>query len=545
MHLPFIGHTSISRRLSIGFGVMVCLLAIITAVSLVSMHNTRHRVTVISGELSPKVAVVGQMKQQVNQIGMSMRNLAILTTPEDLAKEYKRLAAAYDSYDKLSKQFAQRADADGEKTLLASLDPARKEASAIFQSAVEKAGSTGTVQDIAVLIRLELRTNLEAWSASQDTWLNTIDKLQQTVSQQIADNQDDVVQQANRGIQVLLIVACLAISFGIAAAWFITRSVKLPLRRAVEEADRMAEGDLSHTIESASHDETGQLLRRLESMRSRWASTMAQLRDTTQNVSTAAVEIAHGNLDLSQRTEHTAANLQHTAVSMEELTGIVKHSADAARQANQLASSAAEVAGRGGQVVAQVVRTMEEIITSSQKMADIIGVIDGIAFQTNILALNAAVEAARAGEQGRGFAVVASEVRSLAGRSAQAAKEIKVLIAASVDRVDAGSRLVANAGQTMTEIVGSVQRVSHIIGEITSTASDQSERIGLVSVSVAELDQMTQQNAALVEQSAAAAESLKTQASHLTQLVDTFKLAAPTAHTPLPKITAKTKLQLA
>ena len=536
MHLPFIGHTSISRRLSIGFGVMVCLLAIITAVSLVSMQNTRHRVTVISDELGPKVNLVGQMKQQVNQIAMSIRNLGILTMPEDLDKEYKRLTSAYASYDTLSKQFAQRADTEGEKTLLASLDAARKDASAMFQSAVEKAGSASAVQDIAVLIRLELRTNLEAWSASQDTWLGTIDQLQLRVSQQIADNQADLVQQANRGIQVLLIVACLAISFGIAAAWFITRSVKLPLRHAVEEADRMAEGDLSHAIESASHDETGQLLRRLESMRSRWASTIAQLRDTTQNVSTAAVEIAHGNLDLSQRTEHTAANLQQTAVSMEELTGIVKQSADAARQANQLASSAAAVAARGGQVVAQVVHTMDEINTSSQKIADIIGVIDGIAFQTNILALNAAVEAARAGEQGRGFAVVASEVRSLAGRSAEAAKEIKGLIAASVDRVDAGSRLVANAGQTMTEIVSSVQRVSHIIGEITATASDQSDRIGRVSISVAELDQMTQQNAALVEQSAAAAESLTTQATHLTQLVDTFKLDAPTVYAGFPPV---------
>ncbi|WP_394790817.1 methyl-accepting chemotaxis protein [Rhodoferax sp.] len=545
MQLPFIGRTTISRRLSIGFGVMVCLLAIITAVSLVSMQNTRHRVTVISDELSPKVDLVGQMKQQVNQIAMSMRNLGILTTPEDLEKEYKRLAGAYDSYDKLSKKFAQRADADDEKKLLASLDAARKDASAMFQSAVEKAGSAGAVSDIAVLIRLELRINLEAWSASQDTWLNTIDKLQQNVSQQISDNQADVVQQANRGIQVLLIVACLAISFGIGASWFITRSVKLPLRRAVEEADRMAEGDLSHAIESTSQDETGQLLRRLESMRSRWASTVANLRDTTQSVSTAAVEIAHGNQDLSQRTEQTAANLQQTAASMEELTGIVKLSADSARQANQLASSAAEVAARGGQVVAEVVRTMEQINTSSKKISDIIGVIDGIAFQTNILALNAAVEAARAGEQGRGFAVVASEVRSLAGRSADAAKEIKGLIAASVDRVDAGSRLVANAGQTMTEIVGSVQRVSHIIGEITSTSTDQSDRIGQVSDAVVQLDQMTQQNAALVEESAAAAESLKVQAAHLAQVVATFKLGASVAYSAAQKISATSTLRLA
>ncbi|MEO5659590.1 MAG: methyl-accepting chemotaxis protein [Polaromonas sp.] len=530
MQSPFFGNVTISRRLAIGFGVMVCLLAVITAVSLLALQRTRHRVAVISQELSPKIVLIGQMAKQVNQIGMSMRNMVILGTPTELEKEYKNLATDYDNYDKLAKQFTQRVGTEDEKQQLVSLEVARKAASAMFKSAVEKADSAVALQDITVLFRMDLRINLAAWSTSQDTWLNTIDKLQQDISQQITDNQADVVQQANQGIQVLLIVASLAISFGIGAAWFITRSVNQPLRRAVEEADRMAEGDLSHAIMSTSQDETGQLLHRLESMRSRWASTVSNLRDTTHNVSTAAVEIALGNQDLSQRTEQTATNLQQTAASMEELTGIVKQSADSARQANLLASSAAEVAARGGKVVAQVVRTMDEINSSSKKIADIIGVIDGIAFQTNILALNAAVEAARAGEQGRGFAVVASEVRSLAGRSADAAKEIKGLITASVDRVNAGSRLVADAGKTMTEIVGSVQRVSHIIGEITSTSSDQSNRIDLVSSAMVELDQMTQQNAALVEESAAAAESLKVQATHLTQMVDTFKLGTAVAY---------------
>jgi methyl-accepting chemotaxis protein len=265
----------------------------------------------------------------------------------------------------------------------------------------------------------------------------------------------------------------------------------------------------------------------------RTRSALATMRGAVDSMSTAAQEIATGNGDLSQRTEQTASNLQQTASSMEQLTGTVKQSADSARQANQLAASAAEVAARGGSVVSQVVSTMDDINASSKKIADIIGVIDGIAFQTNILALNAAVEAARAGEQGRGFAVVAGEVRSLAQRSAEAAKEIKSLIGTSVDKVESGSKLVADAGKTMAEIVGSVRRVTDIIGEITAAAAEQSEGIGQVNVAVTQLDQMTQQNAALVEQSAAAAESLKDQAQRLAQVVGTFKLDASAAAAPI------------
>jgi methyl-accepting chemotaxis protein len=350
---------------------------------------------------------------------------------------------------------------------------------------------------------------------------------------------DDVGEQV-RGTVTKQLGLCLAVLLAIGTlGLLVSRSVIRQLGGEPSEAlDIMSEvskGNLAVNIPAAP---AGSLVAGLQTMIHSVRDTLVQVRASTDSISTASNEIAVGNQDLSQRTEQTASNLQQAASSMEQLTGTVKQSADSARQANQLAASAAEVAARGGNVVAQVVTTMDEINASSKKISDIIGVIDGIAFQTNILALNAAVEAARAGEQGRGFAVVASEVRSLAGRSAEAAKEIKGLIGASVDKVEAGSRLVADAGATMTEIVGSVQRVSDIIGEITAAASEQSDGIGQVNSAVVQLDQMTQQNAALVEESAAAAESLKQQAGTLAKAVGTFRLgnepAAKTYHAPAP-----------
>ena len=289
------------------------------------------------------------------------------------------------------------------------------------------------------------------------------------------------------------------------------------------DADGQITLDLGHVVATTPGAQA------LKQALGRVQQTLLQVRASAGSVTVASDEIASGNHDLSARTEQAASSLQQTASAMEQFTATVRQSADSARQANQLAASAAEVAQRGGSVVSQVVSTMDEINASSKKIADIIGVIDGIAFQTNILALNAAVEAARAGEQGRGFAVVASEVRSLAQRSAEAAKEIKGLIGASVERVQAGSKLVADAGQTMGEIVGSVQRVSDIIGEITAAAAEQSDGIGQVNTAVTQLDQMTQQNAALVEQSAAAAESLRQQAVRLNQVVGTFRVDAVAA----------------
>jgi methyl-accepting chemotaxis protein len=315
------------------------------------------------------------------------------------------------------------------------------------------------------------------------------------------------------------------------------------LHAATLAAEALARFDLTHPIPHGGSDDVGRLLASLGDTQQRLQQLIAQVREATDSIGTASAEIATGNLDLSQRTEQTASNLQNTASSMSELTGTVKQTADAAMTANQLASSAASVAQRGGEAVSQVVSTMDEISQSSRKINEIIGVIDGIAFQTNILALNAAVEAARAGEQGRGFAVVAGEVRALAQRSAEAAKEIKSLISASVERVDSGTEQVQAAGATMTEIVASVQRVTDIIGEISAAAREQSEGIASVNSSVVQLDQMTQQNAALVEESAAAAESLREQSARMAEAISVFRLSggatrASAAKTAAPKAAA-------
>ncbi|RLJ38588.1 methyl-accepting chemotaxis protein [Acidovorax sp. 106] len=323
----------------------------------------------------------------------------------------------------------------------------------------------------------------------------------------------------------------LALAVLIPLTFFSVRSITQSISQASELAERIAGGDLSRDVQVTSTDEVGQLVGAMARMQDALRGLVHQVQEAAGNISTASSEIATGNHDLSHRTEQTAANLEEAASSMELLTGTIQQSAQSSRQASDFAASAAEVAARGGSVVSQVVTTMDQITTSSRKIADITGVIDSIAFQTNILALNAAVEAARAGEQGRGFAVVASEVRSLAQRSAEAAKEIKGLIGSSVERVEDGSRLVTQAGQTMTEIVGSVHRVSSIIEEITASSSEQSDNVAQISQSVSQLDNMTQQNAALVEESTAASESLREQAVQLTRAVAQFKLPAGDART--------------
>ena len=322
----------------------------------------------------------------------------------------------------------------------------------------------------------------------------------------------------------LLVFSLIALGLGVWFAVTLTRSITRPLQGAADVADAIANFDLTQRVPQGGRDETGQLLGSLSGMQEQLLKLIGDVRGSAESIGTASAEIATGNHDLSARTEQTASNLQEVAASMTQLTGTVRQTADSAMTANQLSSSAAETAQRGGSVMGQVVSTMGEISDSSRRIADIIGTIDGIAFQTNILALNAAVEAARAGEQGRGFAVVAGEVRSLAQRSAEAAKEIKTLIGASVERVESGSRLVEDAGGAMTEIVASVQRVADIIGEISAAAREQSDGINQVNAAVGQLDQMTQQNAALVEESAAAAESLKEQSQRLATAISVFRL---------------------
>ncbi|MES2878151.1 MAG: methyl-accepting chemotaxis protein [Pseudomonadota bacterium] len=323
----------------------------------------------------------------------------------------------------------------------------------------------------------------------------------------------------------------VAAALSMAGAVWLSRQITRPLAQAVEVADKVAHGDLSHTISVSSQDEIGALMASLRDMQANLAKLVVDVRKGSENVSLASAEIAHGNNDLSERTEQQASALEETAASMEELSATVKQNADSARQANQLALNASSVAVKGGEVVFQVVETMKGINESSSKISDIISVIDGIAFQTNILALNAAVEAARAGDQGRGFAVVASEVRSLAGRSAEAAKEIKSLINASVERVAHGTMLVDQAGVTMTEVVGSIRRVTDIMGEISAASTEQSAGVSQVGEAVTQMDQVTQQNAALVEEMAAAASSLKSQAHDLVQVVSRFKTRDDHANT--------------
>ncbi len=356
-------------------------------------------------------------------------------------------------------------------------------------------------------------------AAHQD--MKALVQLQLTVAKGEYDNAQSRYAKVRIGfISVIVVGVLIGAAFGI---WLIT-GIGRSLREALNLAERVAQGDLTHVVTIRSTDEIGQLLQALKRMTESLVRIVSEVRTSTQTIATASTQIATGNLDLSSRTEEQASSLEETASSMEELTSTVRQNADNARQANQLAVSASEVAVKGGNVVSQVVVTMGSINDSSKKIVDIIGVIDGIAFQTNILALNAAVEAARAGEQGRGFAVVASEVRNLAQRSAAAAKEIKSLIGDSVEKVDTGSKLVQEAGVTMNELVDSVRHVTDIMGEIMAASQEQSAGIEQVNQAVMQMDQVTQQNAALVEEAAAAADSMKDQAANLAQVVSVFKL---------------------
>ncbi|MES2069511.1 MAG: methyl-accepting chemotaxis protein [Pseudomonadota bacterium] len=349
------------------------------------------------------------------------------------------------------------------------------------------------------------------------------------------------IDQANdRSSNLLILLSVLLIAIGVVAAIIISRSITQPLKHAVHAASMVAAGDLTTAIDTSSRDEIGELMQALHAMNEALRNIVSQVKSGTYAIAGAASEISTGNLDLSARTEQQASSLEETAASMEELTSTVKQNAENAGQANQLAMTASDVAVKGGRVVSQVVDTMGSINASANKIVDIIGVIDGIAFQTNILALNAAVEAARAGEQGRGFAVVASEVRSLAHRSADAAKEIKILIGDSVEKVSIGAKLVDEAGATMEEVVASVKRVTDIMGEITAATKEQSAGIEQVNLAITDMDNTTQQNAALVEEAAAAAQSMQDQAAALANVVDTFKLeqqgfAAATAR-PAPVV---------
>jgi methyl-accepting chemotaxis protein len=450
-----------------------------------------------------------------------------ITTDELLSQRLQpQLKTAIQAVSAVQKQIVDAADSPDDKIQLERVAAARAIVLDLVARA-QKTRSAGDVDGAQRLVNDQLLPAVAKYIAAQEAFV----ELQQRQRDQIKDE----AQQRNAVARwVAQALAAVVLLMGVALAALTVRSITRPLEQAVRLTDAITGGDLTVEVRDERKDELGHLLRSLSAMAMQLRGVVSEVRSGVESVSSASSQIASGNRDLSARTEQTAANLEETAASMEQLTATVTQSADTARQANQLASTAAQAAERGGEVVVQVVHSMQQITDSSRKINDIIGVIDSIAFQTNILALNAAVEAARAGEQGRGFAVVASEVRNLAQRSAEAAKEIKQLISASVQNVEAGSVQVAHAGESMEKIVSSVRRVSDLIGEITASSTEQRDGIGQVNQAVSNLDQMTQQNAALVEESSAAATAMHDQAQRLSQVVAVFNVGAAAAKTAAP-----------
>jgi len=463
-----------------------------------------------------------KMRQAVDQRAVAARNLALVTRPQDVAQEKAAVEQAVGNVRKYLSELQALTARPGVS------DEARAKVADIAR--VEGQYEPVAVAIVALVLGNQRDAAVQKMNDECRPLLAALIQATDAYSRYTAARSQAMIEEAEAGNQqrqsALLIGSVLVVALACWAALLIVRAIVRPLQQAVEQINAIAQGDISRSITVDSTDEFGRLLTALASMQQSLVTLVSTVRQGADGVSTASGEIAQGNLDLSARTESQASALEQTASSMEQLGTTVRQNADNAGQANQLAQNASSVAQQGGQVVEQVVVTMRGISDSSRRIADIISVIDGIAFQTNILALNAAVEAARAGEQGRGFAVVASEVRSLAGRSAAAAKEIKQLIDDSVQRVTAGSQLADRAGSTMQEVVGSIRRVTDIVGEISAASAEQSAGVGQVGEAVTNIDQATQQNAALVEEMSAAASSLNAQAQELVRSVSIFRLSA-------------------
>ncbi len=512
-----IGNLKVGTRLGLGFGVVVLLLISIALLGATRMGQLDDATVLLSKDRIPKVISVMEMDSAVEAIAKTC--YALLLAPDEAFanKQLTEMAASRKTItDNLGKLESSIKSEKG-KEILKEMTTAQGVYFANLDSAV-KLVADGKKQEAFSFILGKVRDSRIAFGGQ-------IDKLNEYQDKMMDESAKESDQAYHSGLNFLAELAALATLLAVVIGWWLTRSVTRPLNEAVEVAQRVAAGDLTSTVEVKSKDETGMLLQALKDMNESLKKIVSEVRASTDSISTGTQEIATGNADLSQRTEEQASSLEETAASMEELTSTVKQNAENARQANQLAAGASDVAVKGGAVVGQVVTTMSLINESSKKIVDIISVIDGIAFQTNILALNAAVEAARAGEQGRGFAVVATEVRTLAQRSAAAAKEIKSLIDDSVHKVEDGTRLVDQAGKTMDEVVNSVKRVTDIMAEISAASQEQSAGIAQVNQAVTQMDEVTQQNAALVEEAAAAAESLQEQSSNLVQAVAIFKLA--------------------
>ena len=507
----------IGTRLGVAFGSILGGLIITFAFSIGLASKNRSIMIDGLSVASQKQALANVMKSAMFEGGIAMRNIGMQSDVGEMQKEDGKVKLQRKRYDDAKEKLSQLGLSDEEKKIIAEIARVDKEIDKPFKDAVGQAlafNAEGAVKIISTIIDpLSTKSILE---------MNKLVDFQENTAKQIFETATETGSKLSSWLALILTIAA---AVGVFLAWTITKSITLPLHAALEVAETVASGDLSSQVTVTGEDEISLLLNALKEMNESLGKTVGQVRLGTETITVASKEIASGNADLSSRTESQASSLEETASSMEELTSTVKQNADNAKQANQLVISATGVAVKGGVVVGLVVETMGSIKESSKKIVDIIGVIDGIAFQTNILALNAAVEAARAGEQGRGFAVVATEVRNLAQRSASAAREIKALISDSVDKVDQGSKLVDEAGKTMDEIVSSVQHVADIMSEITAASQEQSAGIEQVNLAITQMDEMTQQNAALVEQAAAAAESMEEQAYELGQAVSVFKLA--------------------
>ena len=508
----------VGARLGLGFSAVLLLVVVVVGFSLGRLQLMHADSNLTLNDRYPKVAAVNVIGAKISVITQAMRDGLLATDRDDIAKELVRIDEAKKVVVERLAFLDKSIESPKGRELLAALTAARSKY-VIAQDLFIKRMAEGRSEEAKNLLLLDIKP-------LQTGYFQALEQMAQYQTTLMQESGKEVVTAYESSVVWLLVLAAGAILLGAFVAWAITRSITVPLNEAVKIAQTVANGDLSSNIVGHSKDETGRLLQALKDMNANLQKIVSEVRSGTDTIATASSEIAAGNLDLSSRTEQQASSLEETASSMEELTSTVKQNADNARQANGLAATASDVARKGGAVVAEVVGTMGSINESSRKIVDIIAVIDGIAFQTNILALNAAVEAARAGEQGRGFAVVATEVRSLAQRSAAAAKEIKALIGDSVEKVETGAKLVNQAGTTMDEIVESVKRVTDIMGEISAASQEQTAGIEQINQAITQMDEVTQQNAALVEQAAAAAESLQDQAANLSQVVSVFKLDA-------------------
>jgi methyl-accepting chemotaxis protein len=522
----------IGPRLGWGFGTVLLLLCAMAAVALMQLAElggiSRHYASnlVPSFESEHKISMaLGAMRRFESQHIMVDTAAEMDDMERRIAEQHQLLAQALDHYEKtLLSNEQDRADVAAMRAAVAAYYAVWEQIRPLSRRSAEDPSAQEQAQKLL-------------FGPSRDAYARADEVLQQWWSHnsKLADDQEVKAEASERQARWMLLgFGALALLLGGASALLITRSITQPMAGAVQTAEAVAEGDLTSRVDSSGHDEAARLLQALGRMNQRLSDLVRQVRSGSDSIATGSQQIAAGSTDLSQRTEKQAASLQETAASMEQLNATVKHNADTAQQASQMATAASDVARKGGQAVDEVVSTMQEISASSRKIEDIIGVIDGIAFQTNILALNAAVEAARAGEQGRGFAVVASEVRSLAQRSAAASKEIKTLIGDSVQKVQAGAGLVDAAGHAMVEVVSSVRKVSDLIAEIAAASQEQSAGIEQVNTAITQMDQVVQQNASLVEEASAATESMKEQAGALLRSVSRFRLAAaaPAAYAP-------------